>query len=314
MEFVRQRRGGGRPEVAAGARPSEQGPSEQGLSEQGLSEQGLSEQGLSEQGLSEQGPSEQGPSEQGPSERGPSERDRAERDRAECDPPGRDRPAGGRPECGGTRSGPDAPRSGSAEAADFDRAFTEMLPRLHRAAVSLTGNPFAAGDIVHDAYLRIARRPERFLGHPQPYAYAFTTMANILRDQWRRERRRPVAPDPPEGARVDAEPCGGGLGELQAHWEVVRLLGRLTVKQARVLLLVDIGGYSIDEAATLLGVHRSTLAVTRRRALRHLRTFLERERAGGGGSGGESGGRAVDAGRRRAGRVRRVPAPPDAPS
>ncbi|MCG6495961.1 RNA polymerase sigma factor [Kitasatospora sp. A2-31] len=190
-----------------------------------------------------------------------------------------------------------------------------MLPRLHRAAASLTGNPFAAGDIVHDAYLRIARRPERFLDHPQPYAYAFTIMANILRDQWRRERRRPFVPEPPEGVRVDAQPCGGGFGELQAHWEVVRLLRHLTAKQARVVLLVDVDGYSIDEAAALLGVHRSTLAVTRRRALRHLRTLLEGERAGGGQGGGHGhGGGGGSAGRPRAGRVRRVPAPPDAPS
>ncbi|WP_395293535.1 RNA polymerase sigma factor [Kitasatospora hibisci] len=195
--------------------------------------------------------------------------------------------------------------------AAFNRAFTEMLPRLHRTAASLCGSPSAAGDVVHDAYLRIARRPERFLGHPQPYAYVFTVMANILRDQWRRERRRQVVPEPPEGARVDVGPYGCGFGELHAHWEVVRLLRHLTAKQARVVLLVDVDGYGIDEAAALLGVHRSTLAVTRRRALRRLRAFLEGERAGGGGTGG--GGRA-EAGRPCTGRARRFPASPDAPS
>ncbi|MFJ3789979.1 RNA polymerase sigma factor [Kitasatospora sp. NPDC090091] len=291
MEFVRQCRGGGRPDTAAGARSSEQDPSGRDSSERG-------------------------PSEHGPSERDPSGRDRAGWDASGCGRSGCGRPAGGRPDAGGMRSGSDTARSEGVEAADFHRAFTEMLPRLHRAAVSLTGSPFTAGDIVHDAYLRIARRPERFLGHPQPYAYVFTIMANILRDQWRRERRRPVVPEPLEGARVDAEPCGGGFGELQAHWEVVRLLRRLTAKQARVVLLVDVDGYSIDEAAALLGVHRSTLAVTRRRALRHLRTFLEGERAGGGdqGGGGGRGGGGVDAGRWRAGRAPGAPAPPDAPS
>ncbi|MFE4970685.1 RNA polymerase sigma factor [Kitasatospora sp. NPDC056651] len=164
--------------------------------------------------------------------------------------------------------------------------FTDLLPRLHQAAASLAGSPLGAGDIVHDAYLRIARRPERFLGHPQPYAYVFTTMVNILRDQWRRERRRvpmPEVPEPGEAAERDwglSDPRVGGMVELQAHWEVLRLLGHLTDKQARAVVLVDLDGYSVDEAAELLGLHRSTLAVTRRRAHGRLRTVLEREREG----------------------------------
>ncbi|MFJ9952315.1 RNA polymerase sigma factor [Kitasatospora sp. NPDC091207] len=183
--------------------------------------------------------------------------------------------------------------------------FTELLPRLRRAAVSLTGSPVAADDVVHDAYLRISRRPERFLGHPQPYAYAFTTMANLVRDQWRRERRRVPLSESAADDHAVADPLGGGLGELLACWEVARLLDCLTAKQARVVRLVDLAGYSVDEAAALLGVHRSTLAVTRRRALTRLRVVLEREggrgrRAAGGGRGGGRGAGGGAGGGRRA--------------
>ncbi|MGW1175745.1 RNA polymerase sigma factor [Kitasatospora sp. NPDC002543] len=162
--------------------------------------------------------------------------------------------------------------------------FTDLLPRLQQAAAALAGGPLGAGDVVHDAYLRIARRPERFLGHPQPYAYAFTTMVNILRDQWRRERRRVPMPEVPEAGeagerdRGALDPRAGGMAELQARWEVLRLLGFLTAKQARAVVLVDLDGYSIDEAAELLGLHRSTLAVTRRRAHGRLRAVLQQER------------------------------------
>ncbi|MEE1787520.1 RNA polymerase sigma factor [Streptomyces sp. SP17BM10] len=184
-------------------------------------------------------------------------------------------------------------RDPGGEPTDFNRVFTEMLPRLHRAAASLAGSPFAAGDIVHDAYLRIARRPERFLGHPQPYAYVVTTMANILRDQWRRERRRVAVSGPVERERerAAADPPGGGSAELQARWEVVRLLRCLTAKQARVVVLVDLDGYSVDEVAELLGLHRSTLAVTRRRAHVRLRAVVERERAAVGEGGRRGAGR-----------------------
>ncbi|MFB7122708.1 RNA polymerase sigma factor [Kitasatospora sp. NPDC056273] len=171
--------------------------------------------------------------------------------------------------------------------------FTDLLPRLQQAAASLAGGPVGAGDVVHEAYLRIARRPERFLGHPQPYAYAFTTMVNILRDQWRRERRRVSMPEVPEVGdaverdRGEFDPRSGGMAELQARWEVVRLLGFLTVKQARAVALVDLDGYSVDEAAELLGLHRSTLAVTRRRAHGRLRAVLQREREREREAGGE---------------------------
>ncbi|MFB8168438.1 RNA polymerase sigma factor [Kitasatospora purpeofusca] len=188
--------------------------------------------------------------------------------------------------------------------------FTELLPRLRRAAVRMLGDPFGAGDVVHEAYLRIARNPARFLGHPRPYAYAFTAMANVVRDEWRRDRRRllpyealedvgPVGGSAAAGGWVGGwgggwfggcdDPSGGGVAELQAHWEVVRLLRCLTVKQARAVVLVDLDGYSLEEAAELLGVHRSTLAVTRRRALDRLRSILERERDSPAGSGSESG-------------------------
>ncbi|MEV0532934.1 RNA polymerase sigma factor [Kitasatospora sp. NPDC050463] len=190
---------------------------------------------------------------------------------------------------GRCRGGRD-PEFGSApDSAEFNRVFTDLLPRLRRAAVTLTGSRIAADDVVHDAYLRIARRPERFLGHPQPYAYVFTTMANLVRDQWRRERRRVLLSEPVPDDHASVDPRGGGLGELLARWEVVRLLSCLTAKQARVVQLVDLDGYSVDEAAALLGLHRSTLAVTRRRALARLRVVLEDE--GGHGERGPEGGR-----------------------
>nr|BFD94474.1 hypothetical protein KitaXyl93_58340 [Kitasatospora sp. Xyl93] len=185
---------------------------------------------------------------------------------------------------GGGRETDLGPSGSGGQSAEFNRVFTDLLPRLQQAAASLAGGPAGAGDVVHDAYLRIARRPERFLGHPQPYAYAFTTMVNILRDQWRRERRRVSMPEVPEAGDTGerdpgvSDPRLGGMAELQARWEVLRLLGFLTDKQARAVVLVDLDGYSVDEAAELLGLHRSTLAVTRRRAHGRLRAVVQGER------------------------------------
>lgn len=173
----------------------------------------------------------------------------------------------------------------------FDSVFAGILPRLYRAAVLLTGGGAHAQDLVHDAYLKICRRPERFLAHPEPYAYAFTAVANLARDQWRRNRRQLPAGEPTDDWYGDGTWPGGGrlpnaaagedalMREHQDGVEVVRLLRRLTFKQARSVLLVDVEGYTIDEAAQLIRTHRSTVAITRRRGLERLRSLIEQERA-----------------------------------
>ena len=80
---------------------------------------------------------------------------------------------------------------------------------------------------------------------------------------------------PPPGAQWD----DGGLERRTSELETVRLLRQLTVRQAGVVVLVDLDGYTIDQAARILGVHRGTVALTRRRALDKLRGSLRQRPA-----------------------------------
>lgn len=52
------------------------------------------------------------------------------------------------------------------------------------------------------------------------------------------------------------------------------MLQSLTVKEAVVVLLVDLDGHSLDEAAELLGVHKGTAQRNRMRAVAKLREAL----------------------------------------
>jgi RNA polymerase sigma-70 factor (ECF subfamily) len=165
----------------------------------------------------------------------------------------------------------------------FNEVFGELLPRLYRRAVMLTGGEQAAQDVVHEAYLKIVRRHERFLGHPEPYAYAFAAMVSVVRDQWRRERRTVLVDTVPDSAYGggDAESYGCGYGtsphDTHGKLEIIRLLRQLTARQAAVVILVDLDGYTIDQSAAILGVHRGTADRTRRRALEKLRELLTAE-------------------------------------
>ncbi|MFU9036362.1 MULTISPECIES: RNA polymerase sigma factor [Streptomyces] len=174
----------------------------------------------------------------------------------------------------------------SAASATFDEVFCGLLPRLYRRAVMLAGSRQSAEDVVHEAYLKLAARPQRFLAHPEPYAYAFTAVLNVARDAYRKDRRQ-VLVDGLEGveeagavggagAGPGAEPGGwdGGVERRHAELEAVRLLGRLSHRQAGIVILVDLDGYTLDQAAKIMKVHRGTAARHRARALDRLRAYL----------------------------------------
>lgn len=177
----------------------------------------------------------------------------------------------------------------SAASPTFDEVFCGLLPRLYRRAVMLAGSRQSAEDVVHEAYLRLAARPQRFLAHPEPYAYAFTAVLNVARDAYRKDRRQVLVDgmDGVEesgaggvgggaGAGAGGVPGGwdGGVERRQAEIEAVRLLGKLSHRQAGIVILVDLDGYTIDQAAKIMKVHRGTAARHRARALDRLRAYL----------------------------------------
>ncbi|MFF4604298.1 RNA polymerase sigma factor [Streptomyces sp. NPDC001339] len=180
-----------------------------------------------------------------------------------------------------------SPDSSSASPT-FDEVFCGLLPRLYRRAVMLAGSRQSAEDVVHEAYLRLAARPHRFLAHPEPYAYAFTAVLNVARDAYRKDRRQVLVDRmegveeggaggrPGAGARADGWDGGwdGGVERRHAEIEAVRLLGRLSHRQAGMVILVDLDGYTIDQAAKIMKVHRGTAARHRARALDRLRAYL----------------------------------------
>jgi RNA polymerase sigma factor (sigma-70 family) len=149
----------------------------------------------------------------------------------------------------------------------LDAVFCDLLARLYRRAVLLAGEA-SAEDAVHEAYLKLAARPHRLITHPQPYAYALATVVSVVRDEWRRGRRQLLATEIGEQAHTAVD---GGLAWREAVWEARCMLDGLPRKEAAAVLLVDLDGYTIDQAADVLGVHRGTVARARCRALDKLR-------------------------------------------
>ena len=148
--------------------------------------------------------------------------------------------------------------------ARFDEFFEEERERLFKALYFVTGNRHDAEELTQEAFLKLWEKWAEIGRIKDPTAYLFRVALNSFRARRRRaslavRKMIPVA-EPPD-AFVEAE--------MRA--DVRQLLIGLTPRQRAALLLVDLLGYSSEQAARILRVRPSTvrsLATQGRRALK----------------------------------------------
>jgi RNA polymerase sigma factor (sigma-70 family) len=146
----------------------------------------------------------------------------------------------------------------------FDALFDEEHERLFKALYVVTGNRQDAEELMQDAFLKLWERWDQIDRIDDPVAYLFKTALNGFRMRRRRAALalRKVAPIPEaRDAFLDAD--------MRA--DVRRLLVGLTARQRTALVLMDLMGFSSEQAAHILGVRASTvrtLATKGRRTLR----------------------------------------------
>ncbi|GGU48085.1 RNA polymerase sigma factor [Streptomyces lavendofoliae] len=178
-----------------------------------------------------------------------------------------------------TRAEPRAePRAGHLDttadrmtAAEFDEAFTAVMPRLRRRLLALTGDPHDADDLVQETYLRLSgrARASALTRQHQPYAYTCAAALNLLRDSWRQPARRERCTD-----RLPEPSWDGGFATREAEAVTTALLRVLSPKEAAAVILVDIEGLTHDMAGERLGAHRGTVQRNRMRGLAKMRAAL----------------------------------------
>lgn len=71
-------------------------------------------------------------------------------------------------------------------ALSVDEAIREHFPRIHRAALVLSGNPWDADDLAQETFLVMAKQKDRFEGRSSLYTWLYGILLNLDR----RERRR----------------------------------------------------------------------------------------------------------------------------
>lgn len=165
---------------------------------------------------------------------------------------------------------------------DFETTTLPHIDAIARFALSLTRDPADADDLVQETYLRALRGWKTFRPGTDARRWLFTICRNAFL-QLRRRRHHVVESDDGD---LDAMPAvlsharamHDGLGELFDHLDVrpaiERAIGELPEPHHSILVLVDLEGFSYDEAAAILGVPTGTVRSRLFRARRMVQEAL----------------------------------------
>lgn len=77
-------------------------------------------------------------------------------------------------------------RTVGVEILDINAVTQQYFPRIHRAALVLTGNPWDADDLAQETFLVLSAQCDRFAGRSSVYTWLYGILLNLDR----RERRR----------------------------------------------------------------------------------------------------------------------------
>ena len=141
----------------------------------------------------------------------------------------------------------------------------ELIQAGYGYALSLTGEAADAEDLVHEAYLRLARRGQRRPDRP----LLFTTIRNLYVDAWRRRQRFSSE------ALHEEHPAPGPTEDLHLdRVDLTEALSRLRSEEREAIYLQAVQGYTAAEAARLMDRPRGTVLSLIHRGKARLRSFL----------------------------------------
>ena len=147
--------------------------------------------------------------------------------------------------------------------ADGDReAFGEVVrrhrDRLWAVALRTLGDPEEAADALQDALvsaLRAARTPGAYRGDAAVTTWLHRIVVNACLDRVRRARARPSVPLPEEPLPMP----GDAFAARDTAVVVQAALATLPIDQRAALVLVDMQGWSVEDAARILDVAPGTV-------------------------------------------------------
>ena len=165
--------------------------------------------------------------------------------------------------------GPD-PGYVPGDRASFDRLYSATYQRIFRTLAAMLGDAAAAEDCAQDAFLQAFRAWPRWKQDAPAEAWLHRIAINTAISHQRKRRLREL----PELVRRLGHPVTADPRDHAEDGEVIREVRRLPPKQAAVIVLRHLHGYTNREIAASLGVPESTIATRLMEARRTLRRRL----------------------------------------
>jgi RNA polymerase sigma-70 factor, ECF subfamily len=149
----------------------------------------------------------------------------------------------------------DPPIAFSTVPPDFEGFFAEHRSGLFGALWLVTRDRHEAEELTQEAFVKVWERWDRVRKLEDPQGYLYRTGMNLFRNRGRRaglvlRRAFRLAPAPDDQMQT-----------VDDRDAIVRALGRLSPAQRAALVLMDLVGFTSEEAGRALGVRPSTVRV-----------------------------------------------------
>ena len=153
-----------------------------------------------------------------------------------------------------------------AHVAGDPEAFATLVrrhqDRLWAVALRVMRNPDDAADALQDAYIAAFRRAGSFRGDAAVTTWLHRVVVNACLDRLRSMKVRAADALPEDLDRspdLGTESADAAVEAAEQRDVVLAALGRLNPDQRAALVLVDMQGYSVEEAAAVLGCAPGTV-------------------------------------------------------
>ena len=145
----------------------------------------------------------------------------------------------------------------------FDALFQRHRDRLWAIALRTMRDPEEAADALQEAMISAFRRAASFRGDSRVTTWLHRIVVNACLDRIRRNAVRRGEPLPSDVDRdlglASTEDITVGIEHEQVRDVVQDALGQISPDQRAALVLVDMEGYSVEEAARMLGCATGTV-------------------------------------------------------
>jgi RNA polymerase sigma-70 factor, ECF subfamily len=144
----------------------------------------------------------------------------------------------------------------------FEEVVRRHRDRLWAVALRTTGDPEEAADALQDALISAFRRAEQFRGDSAVTTWLHRIVVNASLDRLRRRSVRSAQPLPDDNESlpgvVVADPTDH-MDRRETQLVVLAALAELPEDQRAAILLVDVEGWSVEEAARMLDCPEGTV-------------------------------------------------------